>query len=521
MRDENVSQKLPDWLKNALIFLTTMVGIIVAIVELVKFYQNDFELVFAISGTVIFLLIWYLCWHFYLTNDRQILKRVALLGVILVPISFIIGVILFLSSEPDDTSALVSVSSSGVKTHGTAGGGAIVTDIVLVNNVAPGTTSGPPIATDGENLIVVASFYVADQTADREVHHEIRRAIQKQIDTLSDASLRVEVEDTRLRADARDEALKLGQKYNANIVIWGEDIGTRITVNYLNLADDTKPVEISEADRTQLENPSGYAHFVTEDLPAQLTFLSLFAIGHSYYNQEQYPQAAALIEKAVAPLTPEMNPPEDIADAYFRLGWLYQSPMKDQTAAIYAYGKAIELNADNAIYYFNRGTAYLRLKEYQQAIADYDRAIMLNPNYYQAYYNRGNVYYALSEPENAITNYEMAIKLKPNYVKALNNLCWVGTLSIDPPDVIDVCDKAVELAEESEMGLMQDSRGVARVLTGDYDGAIADFQAYIEWLKASNRYEPGAQGREAWIEMLEQGQNPLDDETRRVLLYGE
>jgi hypothetical protein len=56
----------------------------------------------------------------------------------------------------------------------------------------------------------------------------------------------------------------------------------RVTVNYLNLKQPyfhAAEVQISETERTQLANPSAYARFVTSDLPGQLTFLSLFAIG--------------------------------------------------------------------------------------------------------------------------------------------------------------------------------------------------------------------------------------------------
>jgi regulator of sirC expression with transglutaminase-like and TPR domain len=47
------------------------------------------------------------------------------------------------------------------------------------------------------------------------------------------------------------------------------------------------------------------------------------------------------------------------------------------------------------------------------------------------------------------------------------------------------CEQAVTLAPEDSD--IRDSRGLARVLTGNVDGAIADFQAYIAWTKDQAR----------------------------------
>lgn len=53
-----------------------------------------------------------------------------------------------------------------------------------------------------------------------------------------------------------------------------------------------------------------------------------------------------------------------------------------------------------------------------------------------------------------------------------------------------------------------DSRGSARSLTGDFQGAIADFQAFV---KRTNDEEKKAR-RQEWIELLKAGKNPFTDE---------
>jgi tetratricopeptide (TPR) repeat protein len=201
-------------------------------------------------------------------------------------------------------------------------------------------------ATQEETLILIATFYHTEGVADTDVHGEIHRAIQKVASDLDLRRLRIEIEPTRLRADDQDEANKLGQRYQASMIIWGEDTGVRLTVNYLNLVESASfatEVQISETERAQLANPSAYASFVTSDLPGQLTFLSFFAIGQSFVSQKAYPDAVQAIERAIASRSPESKP-EGLADAYFGLGWLYQIPLEDNEQAIDAYTKAIVLN---------------------------------------------------------------------------------------------------------------------------------------------------------------------------------
>jgi tetratricopeptide (TPR) repeat protein len=49
------------------------------------------------------------------------------------------------------------------------------------------------------------------------------------------------------------------------------------------------------------------------------------------------------------------------------------------------------------------------MKDYQNAIRSYDRAIEINPNLAVAYYNRGNAYSDLKDYQNAIRSYDRAI----------------------------------------------------------------------------------------------------------------
>ncbi len=166
-------------------------------------------------------------------------------------------------------------------------------------------------------------------------------------------------------ANDRAGAQTLGDRYDASLVIWGADTGVRVTINFFNRKQPqatAADVQIEETTRTQIANPSEYAEFITKDLPNQLTFLALFALGQSYYTQAEYEKSAQVIEKAVAKLGQEPKV-EGADEAYFRLGWLYQVPLEDL----------------------------------EQAIADYDRAVELNPQYAKAYYTKNGHVFSFSK----------------------------------------------------------------------------------------------------------------------------
>jgi TonB family protein len=85
-------------------------------------------------------------------------------------------------------------------------------------------------------------------------------------------------------------------------------------------------------------------------------------------------------------------------------------------------------------------------------------------------------------------------------------LCWYGSLWGYPDDVIGTCDRLVTLDPGGARA--RDARGVARALTGDFRGAIADFEAVIA---ASSNASQCAE-RADWIQVLRAGRNPLTPE---------
>jgi hypothetical protein len=74
------------------------------------------------------------------------------------------------------------------------------------------------------------------------------------------------------------------------------------------------------------------------------------------------------------------------------------------------------------------------------------------------------------------------------------------------------CERAVALKPEEWN--FQDSRGVARAMTGNITGAIEDFQTFIEGTENHERKSR----RQRWVDELRAGENPFTDtEVKRLL----
>lgn len=105
---------------------------------------------------------------------------------------------------------------------------------------------------------------------------------------------------------------------------------------------------------------------------------------------------------------------------YYNRGTAYAN-LNNFDNAIKDYNKAIELNPSNAYYYYSKGIVYSDLKNYQEAINNLNKAIELDPNIPSYYYNRGAFYYLLLNFQEAINNYDKAIELDPNNASYFNS----------------------------------------------------------------------------------------------------
>jgi lipoprotein NlpI len=113
-----------------------------------------------------------------------------------------------------------------------------------------------------------------------------------------------------------------------------------------------------------------------------------------------------------------------------------------------------------------------------------------------------------------------ALALRPDHARTLNHLCRNYTLDRLPEEALPYCDRLIALDPQP---LYRDNRGLAYALAGDYPAAIADFQAYIDWL--AGQPDPTARAtltqRQTWVEALQAGENPFTSAVLDDLRYGE
>jgi tetratricopeptide (TPR) repeat protein len=97
----------------------------------------------------------------------------------------------------------------------------------------------------------------------------------------------------------------------------------------------------------------------------------------------------------------------------------------------------------------------------------------------------------------------------------LYGLCWFGSLWEMATAVMHACEKVVELFPDH--GIARQGRGLARALTGNFAGAVEDFNMYLEWAPQYNQSEADISLRQQWTEALKAHQNPFDAETLKKL----
>ena len=106
-----------------------------------------------------------------------------------------------------------------------------------------------------------------------------------------------------------------------------------------------------------------------------------------------------------------------------------------------------------------------------------------------------------------------AMGLEITNAEKLNEICWDGSILGYAKEVLQYCEQAVAL--EPDNADIRDSRGLARALTGDYPGAIEDFQFFVDHVDDETLIEQ----RQQWIIDLRAGKNSFTPEVLEQLRY--
>ena len=127
---------------------------------------------------------------------------------------------------------------------------------------------------------------------------------------------------------------------------------------------------------------------------------------------------------------------------------------------------------------------------------------------------RGENAFQENDYKAAIEAYSEAYKLEQNSVSAerWSEICLYGSLRGYAEVVIDACENALYLKPNYTEYLKY--RGIAKAITEDKEGAIKDFESFIE----SHYYKSAKRRVQRYIDDLRAGENPFTDaEIKRLL----
>lgn len=191
----------------------------------------------------------------------------------------------------------------------------------------------------------------------------------------------------------------------------------------------------------------------------EMTANSLSKKAEELFNNEEFEGIIVLLTDGV--LEKMLRKGEnETTDLYIWRGNTWYN-RKNYDNAIADYNKAIEINPNYALAFYNRGFAWVGKEEYNKAIEDYRKAIEIDSNYASAYVIKASILRAMKKYDTAIADYNKAIEIDPYYANAYYN-----------------------------RGLAKKEKNV------DLEGSKQDFEKYLElsadendiWAKYANYY---------------------------------
>jgi len=142
-------------------------------------------------------------------------------------------------------------------------------------------------------------------------------------------------------------------------------------------------------------------------------------LGADWEDEAMYQRALASAQREV----------EEIGDnyAWFNLGDDYLAIGKYREAAD-AYGRALEMGFPFHFLWYHYGPleAYNALEEYQKVLSLSGEVLAQAPDIEEIRYQRGLAYLGLREVEKAKTEFELAVRYNPNYTIAIQALAGLG-----------------------------------------------------------------------------------------------
>ncbi|MFP4476614.1 MAG: tetratricopeptide repeat protein [Desulfatibacillaceae bacterium] len=159
--------------------------------------------------------------------------------------------------------------------------------------------------------------------------------------------------------------------------------------------------------------------------------------------------------------------------------------------AVESFTRAIGINPDLAVAYYNRAIAYRRLGDFEKAVADYTEAIEMESGFADAFNNRAAIRLYQGRFAEAMSDSLRAVAADPGHVWAHNQLAWLYAACPenryrDGEKALRHANKALELLGHEDSSLL-DTKAAALAELGRFGEAVKTQKRAIDLLKEKDR----------------------------------
>ena len=152
--------------------------------------------------------------------------------------------------------------------------------------------------------------------------------------------------------------------------------------------------------------------------------------------------------------------------------------------SVFCFAPAQSQQPNSAALEFQEGKALFGKGDYKGAILRYNKAVELNPRWAEAYLQRGYAERMSNRLDQALNDYDKATEIDPRSTKnnhavadAYTNRGQIRQANLQPEEAIADLEKAIRLYPA--LSRPYETKGLARLLLEDFNGAIADFDSYL------------------------------------------
>jgi serine/threonine-protein kinase len=133
-------------------------------------------------------------------------------------------------------------------------------------------------------------------------------------------------------------------------------------------------------------------------------------------------------------------------------------------------------------HYFKNGNAKYSLKDYKGAIEDYQEAIKINPDFADAWYGKAICESILSKYDDALTDFNKAAELDPSNKDIIfNRAYYVKQKTGDYEGAIEDYNYYINRFKENDDAFLYNNMGFCKYKLSDFEAAMSDINKSLEF----------------------------------------